>query len=396
MAAFRPLTLAAAFALTALPAAAGQGQPAKPASAAAAALPQPADVPPLLIATRPNPPSPNNPLLKDAAKEPCFDVDIVEVRGVALIDRAELSAALMPLAHRCLGNSIANAILAAISEQHAARGYVTTQGFIPTGQDLKTSRRLVINVITGRVGAIRYHETEADLGLAEAYGRLTQALTPWAFLLATSSLVDALDNPLDRFQLIDGGRFPAVKRSMAMPVAFGDPLQMDLVQQGLDQMNKVSSTHAAAKLRPGTDPGTSDIEIDNPAQDSFRLFAGYEINGGSINGLPGTSPQRLRIDAAKDNLIGINDGWTASIASGVDTNEVRASLAIPWRWWTLSVHQGYSESLQAIGDTAYLFSRTYDSALGLSYLAWRTSDLQMSADSSLTFGATNAGSTRFG
>src|SRR5690242_19590256 len=109
MAAFRPLALAAAFALAAFPAAAGQGQPAKPTSAgegrpakpttaAAAALPQPADVPPLLIATGPHPPDPDNPLSRDAANEPCFDVDTIELRGVALIYRDKLSAALMPLA----------------------------------------------------------------------------------------------------------------------------------------------------------------------------------------------------------------------------------------------------------------------------------------------------------
>lgn len=327
----------------------------------------------------------SQPKIKDIAKDRCFEVSEIEIRGVGLIDPEAVRQAVEPFAWHCIGNVLANNIAGAVSKAYADKGYITTEGYVVEGQDLAKSHRFVLNVIAGRIGSFQYREHQAQEGFLDAWHRTRQARNPWQMLSGMSGMLDALDNPLDRFQLISGESYPALKAWMAAPVGLRDPLQLDRIQQGIDQMNTAPSSHAGVKLQPGAEVGTTDVIIDNPMDDSFRLFAGYEINGGSLNGLGTTTAERLRVDAAKDNLIGINDAWNASVASGLDSNELHGSVSIPWRWWTFSYAQGYSESLQPVGTTAELFTRTYTSNLAASYLAWRSSDLQVSLDSSLSW-----------
>ena len=316
------------------------------------------------------------------AGEACFPVDEIRVSGIELVAPARLHAALAPIARRCLGNGVARALVTAINEMHAEMGYVTTQAYLPE-QDIRKSRALAIQLVTGRVDRIVYKERFAGEGLRHAFGRVQAAAQPLEALSGALGVLDALDDPLDRFQLLDGADHPGLKPWLAAPIGPGDVVELDRIQQGLDQINKAPSARASSKLSPGAEPGTSLVEIDNPWEDSFRLFVGYEVNGSSINGYGTTTPERLRLDAAKDNLIGINDAWRLSLAGGLDSNEVNAGLSVPIRWLTFDLSGSYTELDSAIGEAAWLHARTSQAGIGLSYLAWREADLQAVIDAGL-------------
>jgi hypothetical protein len=61
------------------------------------------------------------------------------------------------------------------------------------------------------------------------------------------------------------------------------------------------------------------VVVENSREDSFRVNAGYELNGAAINGSGKTIPSQFKLDAAKDNFIGINDAWRLSYAGWIRT-----------------------------------------------------------------------------
>lgn len=345
---------------------------------ASAAQPEP-DGPVLTLAT-------NSKSHRSAA---CSAVRQIDVRGVALIDVNELRQKLLPLSVDCIGNEEVQALLTAVNETYADHGYVTTQGYLPE-QDIGASRRLVINIVAGRIDKVVYRESGGDESLpfrermTKGWKQVAEVKGAWGTLTALSALFDRLDDPLDDFQILPRGLDTDPKLWMSFITGSGDVVQMDLVQQGIDQINRVSSARAQAKLEPGEQPATSIIVVENSREDSFRLNLGYETNGASLNGSGVTIPHRLKIDAAKDNLIGINDAWRLSYAGGLDSNEARAAFSLPFRRFTFSADGSYSESLSEITRGVEMFSRGGNVSGTLGYLIHRESSRQVMLDS--TFG----------
>lgn len=150
-------------------------------------------------------------------------------------------------------------------------------------------------------------------------------------------------------------------------------------------MNRVSSNHTEAKLTAGDKPATSNVVYENKRKDSFRLNIGYETNGAALNGTGGTVDRRVRVDVAKDNLIGLNDSWRGSLASGINTNEATAGFTLPFRRFTFGVNGSYSESLSAVASGVELFQRTSIVTGSLSYNLERNKNIQSSIDTSMTW-----------
>jgi hemolysin activation/secretion protein len=324
------------------------------------------------------------PSVKGLSAEVCFPVKTFDIRGLEVLSKSDIARIVQPMAYRCVGNTLAQAVIKSINEAHADKGYVTTQAYVPA-QNIKGSQTFRINIVSGRINRLIYREYNGDEGFDAAVSRLKDAKTPYEWVQRVFGIVDTVDNPLDRLQLIQGRTFPSLKPWLAFPDREGDLLQMDSLQQGVDQINRASSNKAEIKLEPGAAPGTSDVVIENRRRDSFRLFAGYEINGADINGSGKTTPHRLRIDAYKDNLIGINDSWGLSYAGGRDSNEVKASFSMPFRRFNFSLDAGYSENLSAVGKTTELFSRSFTATSNVSYLISRTKEQQTSIMGSIAW-----------
>jgi len=320
----------------------------------------------------------------------CFPVAEIRIQGIEVISADDIRSKIEPLAVQCLDNALASAIVKAVNEVHSDKGFVTTQGFLPD-QDIRRDRRLVINVYTGRVGKVIYNEPDTDESLPagdrfrKAWKSVEETKGIWGSLSAFSRFIDTLDDPLDDFQLLDGHNAPALKPWLTFDMREGEVAHLDDIQRNADLMNRVFSNHTEARLAAGDQPATSDIVYENKRSDSFRLFIGYEANGAALNGTGGTVDRRLRIDAAKDNLIGINDAWRSSFASGINSNEATTSFSVPYRRFTFSLNGSYSESLSSVASGVELFSHTGIASGGISYALERNKDAQTSLDSSLTW-----------
>jgi hemolysin activation/secretion protein len=320
----------------------------------------------------------------------CSEVRAVEVRGVVDIDDNLLREKLEPLAVACIGNDEVKAILSMINEIYADHGYVATQGYLPE-QDLRAGKMLVINIIAGRIDKVVYRENRGNeaLGFRERFDKgwtqIREANGPWSFVTGVSQFIDKVDDPLDDFQLLPRDVSTKAKLWTSFITDSGDVVQIDAIQQGVDQINRVASSKAQVKLEPGTAPATSTVVVENNGEDSFRVNAGYELNGADINGSGNTIPSRFKLDIAKDNFIGINDAWRLSYAGGLDSNEVRGAFSMPFRRFTFSFDAGYSESLSEVTPGVELFTQDGTIAAALGYLLYRSRERQIILDNSLAW-----------
>ncbi|MCC5979362.1 MAG: ShlB/FhaC/HecB family hemolysin secretion/activation protein [Salinarimonas sp.] len=316
---------------------------------------------PIIIATKP---------VESPDAGQCFPVETIIVDGEFLIPRATIREAVTPHAADCVGMEVARAVVGAINEAHAEAGLITTQGYLPE-QDIRAARSLRIDVIPGRIAAIDYREDHgiAGRGLRERFTHARDAVAesegPWDLLGNLSALFAILDDPLDRFQIIDGARRPQAKTRSSFSATPGDVLDIEDIQQGVERINAVASGRARARLEPGEEPATSVVVIENTPEDAFRLDFGYERNATTLAGPGRTVSQRLRFDLAKDNLIGVNDSWRFTLAGGENSNEVAAGIVLPWRASRFSIDGSYTEAYQSITPFAGLF--TQNSALSLRY-----------------------------
>ena len=330
------------------------------------------------------------PQVKDFNPKACFPIKEIRIEGIEVIDPEALKRKVEPLAFHCLDNALANAIVLAVNEAHSDKGFVTTQGALPD-QDIRQSGTLTINVYTGKIGKVIYREPETDEDLSfskridKRWNETKEAKGIWNKVKGVSDLLDTLDDPLDRFQLLDGRRFNGLKPWGTFDLEPGDTLLIENVQRNADLMNRVTSNKAEAKLAAGEKPGTSDVVFTNPRNDSFRFLVGYETNGAALNNTGSTVDKRVRFDMAKDNLIGINDAWRGTFAGGINTNEATLSFSAPWRRFTFGVNGSYSESLSEITQGVELFERKGIVTGSLGFALEKTKSVQSSLDSSLTW-----------
>jgi hemolysin activation/secretion protein len=297
--------------------------------------------------------------VKPDKPEPCFPVETVTVSGIELVDRGEIADVIRPLAGRCQGNTLVKGILVAINGVYAKHGFVTTQAYLPK-QDLKTAHKLAIEIKVGRIAEVRYEEVPVWAEgpyferLGKRFREIFSANDLTAFFSSLDRFVETIDDPLEQPLIAN----PAARVGPATVIHKGEPLELEAMQQGLDVMNKSASSKAQAKLEPGPDPASSVVVIKNAPTDAFRVIAGYDTYGTRATGV-----QRARLDMARDNLIGVNDTWKASLTSAANSNELSAGFALPVQWFVVTFDTKYSETLVPLGAFAELFAQNASATL---------------------------------
>ena len=188
------------------------------------------------------------------------------------------------------------------------KGYVTSQVYIPE-QNLNAGT-LQFMVMPGRVEDIRYSDSSA-------YG-------PWR---------------------------------TAFPVRPGDILNIRDVEQGLEQMKRVSSQSVTMKLLPGTSVGTSIIELsikqDKPVHGSISF---------DNSGLESTGVYQGSFTSSFDQVFRANDTFTMSLSGDLSgsgsikgTRAASLNYVIPHGKDTFSLSFSKSRYHQTIQSNPYDF-----------------------------------------
>lgn len=159
------------------------------------------------------------------------------------------------------------------------------------------------------------------------------------------------------------------RKFMAFPFKKNKPFNLRDFEQGLDQINRLSSNDAKLDIQPADKDGYSDIIINNRKTRSTSVSLGIDNSGSESTG-----KRKKKLTVSQDDLLALNDNIYVSYTKDDEGDRHRrynrslyTSLSIPFGYWTakaglskskyLMTIQGNSEVFKSKGDTT---TQTYD------------------------------------
>lgn len=218
----------------------------------------------------------------------------IEVLGVTKLSKEQLRAIVSRYENRPLGGSDINVLMETLTRAYVSRGYITTRVYLPE-QNIKKGV-LKLQILEGRLASF-----------------------------STST----------------------VKKSelfTAFPTQPGRIVRLPDLEQGMDQLERVSSVHAKSEILPGPRDGTSIVSLE-----ATHTFPGHLSFGVDDFGNPITGEWRWLAEAGFDNLLRVNDIWDASYQHSDHSNAVAGNLILPFRWWTLASSASYAVYNEPLG-----------------------------------------------
>ncbi|WP_088509582.1 ShlB/FhaC/HecB family hemolysin secretion/activation protein [Burkholderia ubonensis] len=236
---------------------------------------------------------------------PCFRVDhfVVDVpdslpdgvkaKGASALPMDRFAFAREWLEHytgQCVGKQGLDVLVKALSQDILSRGYITTRVLLPE-QDL-SSGALKVSLIPGVIRRVHF----ADEKLRGTW-------------------------------------------TTAFPTRDGELLNLRDLEQGLEQMKRVSSQDVSMQIVPGDVPGKSDVVLDVKRGKPWTVVASIDNSGTRATGkLQGN------ISLGIDNPLGLNDVFNVGASQDLEFGDKRlgshgwnAFYSIPWGYWTTTL-----------------------------------------------------------
>jgi hemolysin activation/secretion protein len=225
----------------------------------------------------------------------CIEAKSLDLVGVRLLPKQQVAQLQQAVPGHCFGVPELNSLLRQITDLYVAKGYVTTRAYIPpqNGKD----GRLTIVVIEGKVERIEV-QPRGSASAATAFPNMT-----------------------------------------------GDVFNLRDAEQGIDQLNRLSTNNAKLDIRPGSTPGSSVLAIVNSP--SRRVTGSLSTDD---TGVRATGVWQGTATLAADNPLRINDGFLFSYTRNLDgpspgpamSRATAVSYSVPYGWWLGSLM--YTES----------------------------------------------------
>lgn len=149
------------------------------------------------------------------------------------------------------------------------------------------------------------------------------------------------------------------QRFSAFPFLKEEVLNLRDIEQGLDQINRLSSNNATMNIESGKDPGYSKIVVDNRVGHLTNITLSRDNSG---NQSTGKFKNKLTLN--QDNLLGINDNIYLNYSNSDYKNKkdkysrsFYSAISIPFGYYTLGGSYSHSEYLiTTVGDVTTLRS----------------------------------------
>lgn len=239
---------------------------------------------------------------------PCFHVSRVEIEGATRLAATALGELTQGYDNRCIGVADITALLKAITDLYLDKGLVTSRAYVPP-QDIAGTGLLRLVVVEGTISDIYFNGQPAR---------------------RNGSFATA---------------FPGMK---------GEVANIRDVEQGLDQINRLSSNDAKTSMLPGKEDGTSILNVEN--KPGKRWYASISNNN---LGQKSTGYSQTNVAFGLDGLLGINDQLGFSYGrSGPDypwdddgrghSNSYSVDTSVPYGYWTFSANGSWYEYDSAI------------------------------------------------
>lgn len=257
----------------------------------------------------------------------CFPIDRVQLtpepsRWNWLLDHLDGHAQLPepdPALGRCLGAQGIQVLIDRLQHALIEKGYVTSR-VLATAQDL-TSRRLVLQVLPGRVSEIKWAEGSGNRG----------------------------------------GRWNTV------PIRTGDVLNLRDLEQALENYKRVPTAEADLSIEPAAEPGFSNLVISHRQVHPIRLSATVDDSGSRATGLYQGS-----FTFSFDNWWTLSDlfyvTWQGDLGGGQagprGNRGQTVHYSVPWGYSLLSFTASQSQYHQAVAgaNSQEMYSGTSSTA----------------------------------
>ena len=256
----------------------------------------------------------------------CHDIDVIVIHGAPHLSPAVRAGIEATYSHRCLGVAEIEAILGLITKDYVVRGYVTTRAYLPA-QDLGR-KQLEILVIEGRLGALK-----VDDGAR---------INPWNVFPPAGGLLNLRD-----------------------------------IEQGIDQVNRLSSNNATLDIQPGSAPGESTVVIHN--KPAFPVHASLT---GDNSGSESTGRNQAGFSVSTDGILGLNELLLATYRrsqpndmahKGSESKSVTA--IVPFRWTTFTATASDARFVSTVqlpsGEALQFQGRSRNASLRVDQLLYR-------------------------
>ncbi|MEK6697471.1 MAG: ShlB/FhaC/HecB family hemolysin secretion/activation protein [Nitrospirota bacterium] len=242
------------------------------------------------------------------AESPCFPIHTIVLEGEQSDRFSWLRDDVAPYVDKCIGREGINLIVKRLMGRLIDRSYVTTRIGVPE-QDI-SSGVLRLALVPGVISDIRFAD-EAMRGT-------------W---------------------------------KTAFPSGRGDLLNLRDLEQGLEQMKRVPYQDVDLKIKPGVQPGESDVVLGVEREKAWRASLSLDDSGSTTTG-------KLQAGAgfAWDNPLGINDllslSWNHDAATKHwlrRTGSESMYYSVPYGYWTLSAQGSVSSYRQTVEGTVTSF-----------------------------------------
>jgi hemolysin activation/secretion protein len=274
--------------------------------------------------------------------EKCFPIDSINLTDANSISVRKQNKIVKPFLGKCFKPEILSNIITAITTYYHSKGYATVQVLIP--QQNVEKGDFTLQVIEGKIEEI-------------AFGK---------------------NKTIEKMQ-----------RFMAFGNNEGSVLNINDINQGIYQINRLRSNAAVMKIEPGSNDGDSKIIIENNHKFPASISVSKDNLGNKFTGV-----QRSTISSNFDNLLFLNDNLNLSYTTNLhDDSQIKniksfaGGISIPFKYNTFSYNyyrtefkgrnpgvNGYSTLTGFSDQRKFTFDRVLLSKI----------DLKLSANSSLT------------
>ncbi|KVL37036.1 hypothetical protein WS97_10520 [Burkholderia territorii] len=209
---------------------------------------------------------------------------------------------------QCVGKQGIDALVKGLSQAILARGYVTTRVLVPE-QDLSAGT-LKLSLIPGVIRHVRFSDEKLR--------------GTW---------------------------------KTAFPTGDGEVLNLRDLEQGLEQMKRVTSQDVSMQIVPGELPGESDVVLDVKRSKPWTVVASIDNSGTRATGkLQGN------LSVGIDNPLGLNDMFNVGVTQDLEFGDKRLGshgwngfYSIPWGYWTATLSANTNTYYQQIAGVNQTF-----------------------------------------
>ena len=221
----------------------------------------------------------------------CFPIKEVVLIGAKSLSKRQKKKITSPFLGKCFDGSVLGNLVQKTNAMYSSMGFATTQVTVPKQ-----------NVVSG------------NLKLEITEGKIEDII------------------------LNDNKFTDKIQEFTSFGFKKGKVLDMDDINQGIYQINRLSSNNAKMRIEPGKEAGTSKVVINNEKKFPVSAKLGYDNLGNEFTGI-----RRTNFSSTIDNLFFLNDQINLSYNQNLDdpSNEkdlrsFSGGISVPFTYNTLS------------------------------------------------------------